>query len=233
MQQTKEQNERFFEGCLSKVFRSGSTTKGFGSLKCFYCSKPPTCISECPCKLVLCLPTVIAGKRISRGVIHLGYHLHPVAEGVAKQALIEVQAKVKNMVSRDFVGRPRSLQQKLAREIVMESALFADHPEDAKLSDKDLSEVLAKLAPTLDKRRLSRWQKEAQVEAGHPIGDYDAIFKLKKRLLFDYFQSMVFPGQLEFSSFNRCHVFKMSTQGPGNGVELVNKMRPGGELGSC
>lgn len=44
---------------------------------------------------------------------------------------------------------------------------------------------------------------------------------------------MAFPGQLEFSSFNRCHVFKMSTQGPGNGVELVNKMRPGGELGSC
>ena len=152
---------------------------------------------------------------------------------MTKQALIEVQAKVKNMVSKDFVGRPRSLQQNLAKEIVMEFALFGDRPENAKLSNKDLIEVLAKLAPTLDKRRLSRWKKEAEVEAGHPTSDYDAVFKLKKRLLFDYFQSMAFPGQLEFSNFNRCHVFKMSTQGPGNGVELVNKMRPGGELGSC
>ena len=44
---------------------------------------------------------------------------------------------------------------------------------------------------------------------------------------------MAFPGQLEFSGFDRCHIFKMSTQGPGNGVDLVNKMRPGGELESC
>lgn len=28
-------------------------------------------------------------------------------------------------------------------------------------------------------------------------------------------------------------MFKMSTQGPGNGAELVNKMRPGGELSDC
>ena len=80
---------------------------------------------------------------------------------------------------------------------------------------------------------MSRWRKEAQEEVGQPTTIYDSIFSLKNRLLFDFFQSMAFPGQLEFSGFDRCHIFKMSTQGPGNGVDLVNKMHPGGELESC
>lgn len=230
---SNEKNERHWVGRLDRVCPAGSIVDAFGSLKCFFCSTPPTCLCECPCKLIYCLPTLFEDKKISRGVIHLGFHMHPVAEGVARQSLLEVQTRVKEMVTKEFTGRPKSLQQKIAKEIVMESALFGEHSKDKILSDKDLSDLLAKLAPTLDKRRLSRWTKEAQVEAGHPTGDYDGIFKLKRGLLFDYFQSMVFPGQLEFSGFDRCHIFKMSTQGPGNGVELVNKMRSGGELGNC
>ena len=233
VQRSKEMNEKFWTGRLSKVCPSGSTTDSYGSLKFFYCSLPPTCISECPCKLILCLPSEIPGKRITRGILHMHCHLHPVAEGVSKQAMVDVKVKVRDIVSKDFVGRPKSLQQKLAKEIILQSALFKDHSAEPRLSDKDLGEVLAKLAPTLDKRRLSRWRKEAQEEVGQPTTSYDSIFSLKKRLLFDFFQSMAFPGQFEFSGFDRCHIFKMSTQGPGNGVDLVNKMRPGGELESC
>lgn len=80
---------------------------------------------------------------------------------------------------------------------------------------------------------LSHWRRDTQVDFGHPCGDFEALLKLKSKLMFDYFQSIAFPGQIELSSFERCHVFKMSTQGPGNGVELVNKMRPKGELGGC
>ena len=54
----------------------------------------------------------------------MGCHIHPVAEGVTKQAMVDVRVKVKDMISKDFVGRPRSLQQKLAKEIVLQSALF-------------------------------------------------------------------------------------------------------------
>ncbi|KAI5054566.1 hypothetical protein GOP47_0030532 [Adiantum capillus-veneris] len=107
VQRSKEMNEKFWTGRLSKVCPSGSTTGSFGSLKCFYCNLPPTCISECTCKLILCLPSEIPGKRITRGILHMGCHLHPVAEGVAKQAMVDVKVKVKDMISKDFVGRPR------------------------------------------------------------------------------------------------------------------------------
>ena len=64
------------------------------------------------------------------------------------------------MVSKDFYGRPKSMQQKLAKEVLMQSTLFGDHANAVKPSDKDLSDLLEKWAPTLDKQRLSRWWKE-------------------------------------------------------------------------
>lgn len=233
LQRSKVKNEKHWTGRLTRVCPEGSTTEGFGSLKCFYCRSYPTCIAQCTCKLVLCFPNEIAGRQVTRGVIHIGHHMHPVAEGVSKQILDNVHERVSRMVSRDIGGKPRSFQLKLAKEIVMESCLFQQHEGDVKVSDRDLSVLLAKLAPTLDNRRLSRWRRDTQVDFGHPCGDFEALLKLKSKLMFDYFQSIAFPGQIELSSFERCHVFKMSTQGPGNGVELVNKMRPKGELGGC
>ena len=53
------------------------------------------------------------------------------------------------------------MQQKLIKEILMQSTPFRDHANAVKLSDKDLSDLLEVLALTLDKRHFSRWQKEA------------------------------------------------------------------------
>ncbi|MCO5587042.1 hypothetical protein L7F22_040987 [Adiantum nelumboides] len=230
LHRTKIKNEKHWTGRLTRVCSEGSTTEGFGRLlKCFYCKSFPTCIAQSRCKLILCFPNEILGKKVSRGVIHTDHHMHPVAEGVSKQILDDVRERVSKMVSKEVGGgRPRSFQLKLAKEIVMDSCLFQDHKGDAKLCDKDLSALLVKLAPIIDKRRLSRWRRDTQVECGHSCGDFEVVLKLETKSMFDYFQSIAFPGQIELSSFDRCHVFKMSTQGPGNGVELVNKMRPEG-----
>lgn len=69
------------------------------------------------------------------------------------------------------------------------------------------------------------------MEIGPRSNGVEGILYLKRHCVYDYFQSVIFPGQIEFSSFNRCHVFKMSTRGMASGIDLVNKMRPGGELG--
>ena len=74
----------------------------------------------------------------------------------------------------------------------MQSTLFGDHADAVKPLEKDLSDALKKLAPTLDKQRLSGWQKKSQVEAGHPMGDFDAIFKLKKNLYLIIFRVWYF-----------------------------------------
>lgn len=45
--------------------------------------------------------------------------------------------------------------------------------------------------------------------------------------MFPYFHQSLFPGQ--GGPMDRCFIFKMSTRGPGSGVDLVNRMRRGGD----
>ena len=179
------------------------------------------------------LPSKEIGKEVVQVVLHIGSYRHLIAASVTRMDAEEVKNRVKEIVQQDFLGRPKAMQHKLAKDILLGSAIFGDVLAGNKLSDNELTDILHKLAPVLDKRRPSRWRKESHIEMGQAIGEMDAIIQLKKSLVFDYFESVVFLGQLEFSSFKRCHLFKMSTQGPGSGVDLVNKMRPSGELENC
>ncbi len=47
--------------------------------------------------------------------------------------------------------------------------------------------------------------------------------QLKLKCLFPYFHGSCFLGQGGPS--DKCYIFKMSTKGPGSGVDLVNRMR--------
>ena len=53
------------------------------------------------------------------------------------------------------------------------------------------------------------------------------LLKLKKTCSYPYMQGMLFPGQSMLPNA-RSHIFKMSTTGPGFGVELVNRMQQDG-----
>ena len=53
------------------------------------------------------------------------------------------------------------------------------------------------------------------------------LLKLKNTCGYPYLHGMLFPGQSMLPN-TRSHIFKMSTTGPGSGVELVNRMRQDG-----
>ena len=62
----------------------------------------------------------------------------------------------------------------------------------------------------------------------------EKMLNLKSKSRLKFLHGIVFPGQLSSTNYSRCHVFKMTTKGPaGSGVDLVNKMRPFGEMGNC
>lgn len=50
------------------------------------------------------------------------------------------------------------------------------------------------------------------------------MLHLKKTSSYDFFHSMHFPHQTNDNNM-KSHVFKMSTMGPGSGVEIVERMR--------
>ena len=57
------------------------------------------------------------------------------------------------------------------------------------------------------------------------------ILQLKKRCVFSFFHESIFPGQ--GGANDKCFLFKMSTKGPGSGVDLVNRMRRTGKGDLC
>lgn len=63
-----------------------------------------------------------------------------------------------------------------------------------------------------------------------PVGEsygYDALFRLKRDVAYEFFHGSRFPGQGRKEE--KCFVFKMSTLGPGSGLDLVNRMRRTGD----
>lgn len=169
---------------------------------------------------------------MTRCVIHIGYHMHPVSEGTSRKEIENLKTKVADMVGTSPETRPKAMQKKLAEDIVFEAILSSGQQNEG-MSDEELALLFERLRPTLDTKRLSKWKKEAKEERWDGERGLDSILALKSRSKIDFIQSVVFPGQLSFSSFERCHVFKMATRGPGSGVDIVNKMRPEGELGNC
>ena len=58
---------------------------------------------------------------------------------------------------------------------------------------------------------------------GAVTGDgFDSILQLKKTCVFPFFHGSRFVGQ--GGPNDKCFLFKMSTKGPGSGVDLVNRM---------
>ncbi len=53
------------------------------------------------------------------------------------------------------------------------------------------------------------------------------MLQLKRTSTYDFFHSMQFPYQTNDTNL-KSHVFKMSTMGPGYGVEIVERMRRSG-----
>ena len=57
-------------------------------------------------------------------------------------------------------------------------------------------------------------------------GVIDNIMTMKRESKFEFIHDSVFPGQAK----EKVYVFKMLTEGPGSGVDLIRRMQVGGDL---
>jgi hypothetical protein len=103
-------------------------------------------------------------------------------------------------------------EDKVARTITMEEA-------------NDLDETLAILSDRSEFRSMIRSIKKYT----HTSSDLKQILELRKQTVFPFVQSVLFIDQGVGEDL-RPHIFKMSTKGPGSGLDLVRRMQPGGDL---
>lgn len=219
-------NEIHWSGKLKKCPPLGGIQAESGSLVCKHCRHPPTCVQQCPCVIYYCVP--FDHDNITRCAIHMGFHDHPCGQGVNR----EKEKTIFEEICKTYVAAPHStpkqVEIKVAQDLILERLITGPHNEEDSFNDGDLHELLATVTPLNDRRRVQRCIQEIKIKKGCGSFGLEAVLDLKKKIGYPFIHSVLYPGQLSFEI--QPHVFKMSTLGPGSGVDLVNRMRPGGNL---
>ncbi|MCO5586321.1 hypothetical protein L7F22_040260 [Adiantum nelumboides] len=96
------------------------------------------------------------------------------------------------------------------------------------IGDEEFAAFLDSITPLSNKRRFERTLELAKKAKNISVKGLEVVLDLKSKSKYPYIQSALLLGQL--GKYQQPHVFKMSVKGPGSGVDIVNRMRPSGNL---
>ncbi|MCO5593623.1 hypothetical protein L7F22_047638 [Adiantum nelumboides] len=108
--------------------------------------------------------------------------------------------------------------------------LFDDTNITLEMGDLGVEQLLERVTPLVQRKRIQRSMDIARQNVKGSILGLKALLDLKEKTnrRYPFFHSILLPNQL--ASNVEPHIFKMSSVGPGSGVNLVNQMRLGGPL---
>ena len=160
---------------------------------------------------------------MSRACIHIETHIHPIAKGDCRDAMDQICNEIKNQVAKTPTAKASAIGIAVGRELLMKGLI--DEAGDGKvLTEHELDTIFEKWS-ILSSSTMDNLIHDAKVSLGGG-GYVHSILKLKKDSKYDYIQDNRFPGQ----GSDLAYLFKMSTTGPGSGVDLIKQMQPGGDL---
>ena len=214
----------YWAGLSPDVLTPKPLSKPFPKCKlvCKHCRRTPSCLVLCPCRMFY---IVSKDPLMSRACVHIGTHGHLVAKGHCRDALIQIQEKVKDEVAWTPNATPSAISLAVGKELLMQGLIDEDGGGN-NLLEGELSLVFEKWSK-LSTSSMNNMISDAKLHLG--LGGYvDNILKLKRGSRYDFIHGSCFPGQ----GSNLAYIFKMSTVGPGSGVDLVRRMQKGGNLQS-
>ena len=149
--------------------------------------------------------------------------MHPVAKGDCRDAMDQIRDEIRSQVAKTPTAKASAIGIAVGKELLMKGLI--DEAGDGRvLSERELDSIFEKWS-ALSTSTMDNLIHDAKVSLGGG-GYVDSILKLKKGSKYDYIQDSRFPGQ----GSDLAYLFKMSTTGPGSGVDLVRRMQPGGDL---
>ncbi|KAL3681569.1 hypothetical protein R1sor_024525 [Riccia sorocarpa] len=200
--------------------------------KCPHCNSPAMCSKSCSAKMFFLPPS--KGKKtspppeeaahISRCAIHVGTHCHPPRSS-APRHLVQL---VEDTVKEEFNKNPRvspSIVRRRATASVVEKLKSSGLTVD--MSEEEKKALFLGISSVANPDKVLNMIKSIR-RSSAPMGELSEIASMQKNTMFRTVQRSLFPGQADKDS--GCFVFKMPDLGPGSGVDLVNRMRVGGDL---
>lgn len=219
-------NETQWKGRLKKCCPVGLVTLDYGKVVCKHCGQLPECVLQCPAVMYYCIPK--DRFNTTRCAIHLGDHNHPYEEGHCRADASAIDTKMKFHAEKNPFTTLKQLESVVTKDVIFEMLLTQSEDGAEEIGDAELAGMLDLITPLSDRKRTEKCLEDAKQAQGITSKGFEAVLELKHKCRYPFIHSVLFPGQMNKQI--PAHVFKMSTKGPGSGVDLVNRMRPGGNL---
>ena len=147
----KRFNNTFFQGNLAKKIAVGLLAENEKSrIFCHFCQKTAYCVQKCKCMVYYVMPK---DPSVTRLMLHLGVHDHPVQPGTSKAMIERVRRAVSDMLKgRGSVG-PRKLQMDIVKDMLF-SYMSKNENTSFDLGDHELCSFLEELGPLVEDKRL-------------------------------------------------------------------------------
>ena len=155
---------------------------------------------------------------MTRAAIHLGKHSHPVAKGTYKDSAKEISELIAEQVAKTPTATNSAIALSASKDFLT-NHLFHHRNSGEKeiLKGKEMEEVMdcfQMLSSPSIRNVISSFR------SNNRGGVIDNIMTMKRESKFEFIHDSVFPGQGK----EKVYVFKMLTEGPGSGVDLIRRM---------
>ena len=213
-------NESEWSGCATLPFSVGGNPPKDSTLVCKVCKCPPVCVAHCGARIYY----VYSEKPdVSRAAIHLGHHGHPVAKGVYRDSASDICALIADEVTKTPSATNSAIALAASKEFLLGYLFHDGIGSKQMLQGSELDEVMDRFqflsSPSI-RNVISSFR------SNNRGGVLNNIMTMKKNSRFEFVHDSVFPGQEK----EKVYLFKMLTEGPGSGVDLVKRMQVGGDL---
>ncbi len=152
---------------------------------------------------------------MTRACIHFGSHNHHVPINGCCESIMITKTLMRLKVEKNPIATTLTIVLAINKTLLNHGLFGSSEPTTTKLQQAHLRGLIDRFltffSPNI--KNLVSTFKHGNVRHG-PL---DNILELKRDILYDYIQDNVFPSQ----GLSEIYIFKMSTKGKGNGVDLV------------
>jgi hypothetical protein len=110
------------------------------TLVCRYCKTLPMCLMICPCKMFYVVPK---NPSMSKAVVHIGTHDHPVADSDCRGAMDLIHDQIMIQVALIPNAKNSAIGMVVGKELLLKG-LLVEHGEGRKPTEDELAQVFDK-----------------------------------------------------------------------------------------
>ena len=215
LKRASKQNKTEWTGYTVIPFTAGGCPPKQSTLICMVCKVPPTCVGACKARIYFAYSD---NPEMTRAAIHLGDHGHPVARGMYRDSTEVICGLIVEQVAKTPTSTNSAITLSASKDFLGQYLFHNGEGEKKMLKAEEMEEVMDRF------QYLSSPSIRNVISSFHSSnhgGIIDNIMTMKRESKFEFIHDSVFLAQGK----EKVYIFKMLTEGPGSGVDLVRWMQ--------